>query len=173
MIIIGQEIRFVMKQPRIAGNWANRCSWCNPMMLLTGCQVVIETISNEGKRGLLYISNGEICHAQCGEFEGEEAAYSALNLKTGFFTSLPWVPPKKKTINRSAQMILMEAARKRDEDDNALYNNIKPLFWAGLVLVMLSEFDVTSNDSASIVLNEEDRRVTGAPTSIKKAPSKC
>jgi len=85
------------------------------MMLLSGQSLVLEVMSHEGRRGLLYISNGEICHAKCGGLEGEEALYWALGLRSGSFSTLAWVAPERTTIDRPGQMLLVEAARRRDE----------------------------------------------------------
>jgi CheY-like chemotaxis protein len=85
------------------------------LMTLSGRQVVLEVISREGRRGLLYIDKGEVCHAVCGDLEGEEAVYSCLRFSGGSFVNLPWKKPERTTVNKPAEFLLMEAARQRDE----------------------------------------------------------
>ena len=58
------------------------------MMLLSGQKLVLEVISEQGMRGLLYIASGEISHAVCGGLEGESAVFWALGLRSGSFATL-------------------------------------------------------------------------------------
>ena len=116
MQIVGDEVRSAMSRPRIAGTLGQiDVLDVVQMMLLSGQSLVLEVMSHEGRRGLLYISNGEICHAKCGGLEGEEALYWALGLRSGSFSTLAWVAPERTTIDRPGQMLLVEAARRRDE----------------------------------------------------------
>lgn len=55
--------------------------------------------------------------AQTRESTGSEAAYRALCLKAGFFSTLAWAEPKRTTIDMPGQLLLIEAARKRDEEN--------------------------------------------------------
>ncbi|MBM3299791.1 MAG: DUF4388 domain-containing protein, partial [Deltaproteobacteria bacterium] len=50
-----------------------------------------------------------------GELQGEEALYRCLTFKSGSFSSLPWIAPEKATIKKPGMLLLVEAARKRDE----------------------------------------------------------
>ncbi|MBI5570839.1 MAG: response regulator [Desulfomonile tiedjei] len=116
MQIVGDEVRSALSRPRIAGTLGQiDVLDVVQMMLLSGQSLVLEVMSQEGRRGLLYISNGEVCHAKCGSLEGEEALYWALGLRSGFFSTLAWVAPERTTIDRPGQMLLVEAARRRDE----------------------------------------------------------
>ncbi len=116
MLIVADEIRLTGSRPRIAGTLGQiDILDVVQMMMLSAQQLVLEIISNEGMRCLLYISKGEICHAKCGDMEGESAAYRALSLKSGSFSTLGWVEPERTTIAVSGQLILVEAARRRDE----------------------------------------------------------
>ena len=71
-----------------------------------------------GKRqGQIYISEGEIIHAQAGQLEGEMALYGLLALKGGEFKLQPFAEPARRTISGQYQFLLMEAARLRDEGE--------------------------------------------------------
>jgi len=74
--------------------------------------LVISTGDREGK---IYISEGEIVHAQVGQLQGEMALYGLLALPGGQFTLQPFAEPPRRTVNGQYQFLLMEAARLRDE----------------------------------------------------------
>ena len=117
MQIILQEVRSAVSGPRMAGSLGHvDILDVVQMMLLSGQQLVLEVISPEGNRGLLYISNGQICHARRGALDGEEAAYWALGLRSGFFAAVAWSEPERTSVNKPGETVLMEAARRRDED---------------------------------------------------------
>lgn len=85
------------------------------LLLLSGQKVIAEISSRDGERGLLFVDNGMITHATCSDLEGEAALYRCLSFKGGSFSSLPWRDPKVTTINKPGELILLEAARLRDE----------------------------------------------------------
>jgi len=66
-------------------------------------------------QGLVYVKEGQIIHAQCGERTGEEAFNYLLGLAGGEFDVTTFVDPPNRSINGSWEFLLMEAARKRDE----------------------------------------------------------
>jgi CheY-like chemotaxis protein len=85
------------------------------LIMLSCKRTLLEVISGDGIRGLLYMESGNVCHATCGNLVGEEAFYRCLTFEAGSFSSLPWRPPERITIDRPGEFLLMEAARKRDE----------------------------------------------------------
>lgn len=85
------------------------------LMMLTGRQVIVEVVSRNGDRGLLFVSSGSVIHATCGQLTGEEAFYHCLSFEGGSFANLPWQEPDQLTISRPGEFLLVEAARKRDE----------------------------------------------------------
>ncbi|MFH0821234.1 MAG: response regulator [Pseudomonadota bacterium] len=116
MAIVGEEVWAGMSRPRLAGTLGQiDILEVVQMMMLSGQKLVLEVMSQDGKRGLLYISNGELCHAKTEALEGEAAAYWALSLKAGSFSTLAFAEPKRRTIGEPGYLILMEAARRRDE----------------------------------------------------------
>ncbi len=90
------------------------------LLLLNGQKAVLEVVSRQGVYGLLYIEEGNIRHAVCGELEGESALYKCLTFNGGSFSSQPWRQPEKVTIDKPGQFVLLEAARKRDEIKDSL-----------------------------------------------------
>ncbi len=119
MVIVSQAVRSAISWPRITGSLGRLDIFdVVQMILLSGQELVLEVISRENIRCLLYISNGRICHAKCGSLEGEDAAHLALGLRSGSFVTLPCAEPERTTIDKPAEMVLLEAARKRDEKSN-------------------------------------------------------
>ncbi len=77
-------------------------------------------VSTHTAQGTIIVRDGEIIHAEAGERPGETAFYYLMSLKGGHFNLKPFVEPATRTITGSWEFLLMEAARKRDEDrDNA------------------------------------------------------
>lgn len=78
-------------------------------------------------RGRIYIREGSILHAESAALQGEVALYSLLALRGGQFNLLPFVEPSRQTISGNWEMLLMEAARINDE-------NQQPMETAGTAL---------------------------------------
>jgi CheY-like chemotaxis protein len=89
------------------------------LLLFNSRKVVLEIASRSGSSGSIYIDKGEIRHAECEGLEGEKALFKCLTFKGGSFSSHPWRRPKRNTIRRSGQALLIEAARQRDEMRNS------------------------------------------------------
>lgn len=73
-------------------------------------------IYNESVLGRVYIEDGQLVHAVCGEMMGEKALYKLLSLLGGSFELAQFEHPQEKTLSGSWEMLLMEAARVRDEN---------------------------------------------------------
>jgi CheY-like chemotaxis protein len=65
--------------------------------------------------GLIYIEDGQIIHACCGEQTGEPAFYALLAAKGGEFRLKPFEEPPARSLSGQWEFLLMEAARRRDE----------------------------------------------------------
>ena len=72
-------------------------------------------ISTSHASGSVFIQDGQIVHAQVGELAGEEAFNHLMTLAGGNFTLKPFSEPPARTISGSWELLLMEAARIRDE----------------------------------------------------------
>jgi CheY-like chemotaxis protein len=78
----------------------------------------ILTVSTGNRRGQIYINEGSIIHAECGQLQGEMALYGLLGLSGGEFTIHPFTEPSRRTISGQYEFLLMEAARLRDENSS-------------------------------------------------------
>ncbi len=72
-------------------------------------------VSKGAQQGTIYIWDGEIVHAVCGQITGEEAFYTILGWKSGGFETLDGGVSEVATIKKSYEFLLMEAARRADE----------------------------------------------------------
>lgn len=77
-------------------------------------------ISAGSVRGAVYVKDGQIIHAQCGNRSGEDAFNYLLSLSGGEFDVKPFTAPPAQSITGSWEFLLMEAARKRDEEGGAI-----------------------------------------------------
>jgi hypothetical protein len=88
-------------------------------LLLSGRKTVLEITSALGTIGALYVCDGKIMHASCGLLTGEAALYRLLSFREGTFKHLPWITECEYSIDKPGEYVLMEAARKRDENWSA------------------------------------------------------
>jgi CheY-like chemotaxis protein len=66
--------------------------------------------------GAIFVREGQIVHAQCGNRTGEDAFNYLLGLTGGEFDVQPFTAPPTQSISGSWEFLLMESARKRDEE---------------------------------------------------------
>jgi CheY-like chemotaxis protein len=73
-------------------------------------------VKTKQAQGAIYIESGQIIHAEVGDRSGEEAFNYLMALAGGEFNLRPFAQPKTRSISAQWEFLLMEAARKRDED---------------------------------------------------------
>jgi CheY-like chemotaxis protein len=73
-------------------------------------------VYNQNVLGRIYIEDGQLVHAVAGEIKGEPALYRLLSLPGGSFELAQFEPPPEKTLAGQWEMLLMEAARVKDEN---------------------------------------------------------
>ena len=73
-------------------------------------------VRNPEASGEIYIEAGVITHAAVGQFTGEQAFRRLLSLKGGEFQLKPFKAPAQRTITEGWEFLLLEAARKADEE---------------------------------------------------------
>ena len=72
-------------------------------------------VYNQSVLGRIYIEDGQLVHAVAGDVTGEPALYSLLSLPGGSFELAQFEAPPEKTLAGQWEMLLMEAARVKDE----------------------------------------------------------
>lgn len=78
----------------------------------SGCFVLSNDSNEEGR---IFLNDGTIIHAVCGELKGEDAIYSLAIWDKGSFTFQIGEETQERTITKRNTNILMEVARKLDE----------------------------------------------------------
>jgi len=73
-------------------------------------------ITRDGERGIIYLNEGEIVHAECGEHKGTEAFYKILSWQEGEFISNIGTTPPIQTIYQNWEHLLVEAMRRNDDN---------------------------------------------------------
>jgi DNA-binding response OmpR family regulator len=72
-------------------------------------------ITRNGEKGVIYLNEGEIIHAECGEQKGTDAFYKILSWQEGEFLSNLGVTAPVQTIYQNWEHLLVEAMRQNDE----------------------------------------------------------
>jgi two-component system, chemotaxis family, protein-glutamate methylesterase/glutaminase len=72
-------------------------------------------VAKDDRIGTIFIVDGEIVHAACEDFVGEEAFYRILGWQTGSFESIEVLRMPQRTIHNNYHYLIMEAARRVDE----------------------------------------------------------
>jgi CheY-like chemotaxis protein len=73
-------------------------------------------IRNQKLRGQIYIETGSITHAVAGSLVGEKAFHQLLSMTGGEFQLKPFQAPAQRTVHGGWEFLLLEAARRSDED---------------------------------------------------------
>lgn len=77
-------------------------------------------ISNNDDQATIFLDEGTVVHAICGEKIGEEAVYQVLGWREGAFSLDMGVTTSEKTIERSCNGLLLKGAQLLDESKGAL-----------------------------------------------------
>jgi DNA-binding response OmpR family regulator len=86
-------------------------------ILLSGKKTVVEVQSTRGETCRLFFRNGNIVHATCADYEGEAAFFRCVYFQGGTLTNLPWETPDQESVEARGEYLLMEAARRRDDEN--------------------------------------------------------
>ena len=88
------------------------------MCCSSGISTVIQVRKNRTV-GMVFVEEGEIIHADCGETEGINAFYEIFSWQSGSFETLGDVAVPKNTIDKNWQYLIMEGHRRMDETQAA------------------------------------------------------
>lgn len=72
-------------------------------------------VEQGGKSGHLFFRDGDLVHAQLGDFEGKDAFARVLAWGGGTFRAEPKVTTTRQTLHESFQFLLLDALRLQDE----------------------------------------------------------
>jgi hypothetical protein len=74
------------------------------------------SVENKGDRGILYLAEGQIVHAESGQETGEEALYQLLKWEEGRFHIEKEVSAPARSIEQPWTAVLMQAMQRIDEE---------------------------------------------------------
>ncbi|MCB0164339.1 MAG: DUF4388 domain-containing protein [Anaerolineae bacterium] len=80
-------------------------------------------IEHNGQQASLFFNEGTVQHATQGQLIGEEAVYDILTWQEGDFTLEMGIAPPEVTITRSWSGLLLEGARRLDEESHLSTND--------------------------------------------------
>lgn len=80
----------------------------------------VELVPSVGERGALAFTDGQVVYAECNELRGEDAFYVLAGQQEGFFRIHYGVEPDEKNIDKPSMFLLLEAARKADEESEGV-----------------------------------------------------
>lgn len=78
------------------------------------------TITRDGQHSQIWFEKGEIIDAECGTLKGEPAIYRILNFERGQVLADFHSEPRQRTIELPGNVLLLEAARRKDESARLL-----------------------------------------------------
>ncbi len=84
-------------------------------MNVLGRMVAALVVTRGDERGVLYFSDGNVIHAECGSLMGDEAFYRILQWEDGKFEFRKGERPDQESITRGWQSLLLEGMRRKDE----------------------------------------------------------
>jgi predicted regulator of Ras-like GTPase activity (Roadblock/LC7/MglB family) len=76
-------------------------------------------IEHSGQQAVLYFEDGNVAHAMLGDQTGEDVVYQILRWEDGSFDVEAGIKPPRTTITRSWSGLLLEGARRLDENEQA------------------------------------------------------
>ncbi len=102
-------------------------------------------LSKGKERGTVFVADGNVTHARCGELKGEEAVFRLLSWNNGGFLVETGVAVDVRSITMSTSTILLEAFKRIDEEnrwkppaavepiEDAEMSTLKVLFDQGII----------------------------------------
>ena len=85
-------------------------------VLNMGNKTALVYLAKGDEEGKVFVQNGNVVHAFCANYEGEDALYYLLRWKDGRFDVEPEVPSPHKSIDLPMEGLLLEGMRRMDEN---------------------------------------------------------
>ncbi len=114
-------------------------------------------VTTAEQEGMLFFKNGAVVHAMCDQASGEEAFFKIIAFNDGTLQNIRGVEPPIKSINKSLESLLFEAAVRndeaapqqgRDEDDRDLLATLEDLDTGDIIAPLEDETEDALTDSA-------------------------
>ena len=115
------------------------------------------------QKGTIYINDGEIVHAACGNVTGENAFYNILAWQSGSFETINAAPPLEHTIEKNYTYLLLEAARRFDMKTEAEDPISERARWEG---TLSTDEQTGHNDSLRVLIVDDSPTMCKILTNI-------
>jgi len=109
-------------------------------------------VAKSPHQGIIYIEDGDVVHAVCGVTTGEEAFYTILGWASGSFETIDATHDGDHTVDKSHEFLLMEAARRADEEEDADDPDAMPLTDDGMVATSDERLKVLLVDDSTLMV---------------------
>lgn len=90
------------------------------LLCLSRSDVLIR-LESSLRAGSIQVRSGQVCHAEADGLWGEDAFYEMVRWETGHFEMQPLMEYGSNTIKRPLEHLLIEALRRRDERESAVW----------------------------------------------------
>ena len=84
------------------------------------------TFRSDGSYGYIFLQQGQVLHAVCGNVEGDEAVYQMLTWAPGMYVMNEDILPQHRTITLTWEQLLFEGARRADVGEVAPHS-VEPI----------------------------------------------
>ncbi len=75
-------------------------------------------LQKEEQKGYIFVESGQVVHSSMDNLSGEEAFFSLLAWRKGYFQFIPRLAPPVKNIGAPIEYLLLEGARRMDEQQS-------------------------------------------------------
>lgn len=107
------------------------------IIILSGKQKLISVTDKITQQtGKLFIKNGNIIHAETGKFSGQEAFNAIMIMRNGAFSEINWYDPEKETISIPSTLLLQDAVKIIEQDNNPASGEKDVKAIAGKILIV-------------------------------------
>jgi two-component system chemotaxis response regulator CheB len=131
------------------------------MCCLAGASICVR-VRQDQEQGTLYIQDGDIVHAECGPVSGVQAFFMILGWPSGQFETLDAPPVSNPTIKEPCQFLLMEAARRADEQAQLFVpSHDEPAVQKRLRVLIVDDSAIMSKILTSMLMADPGIEVVG------------
>ncbi|OEU67570.1 MAG: hypothetical protein BA867_03885 [Desulfobacterales bacterium S5133MH16] len=137
------------------------------------------SVSKGSEKGIIYIQDGDIIHAECEDSVGENAFYEIMAWEGGSFETMGVVAAQETTIDKNYQYLLLEvvrmadekAVKKDDEDENEEKINIS-LPHENIRVLIVDDSPMMCKILSDIIESDEEMEVAGTAGNGEEALKK-
>jgi two-component system chemotaxis response regulator CheB len=128
------------------------------------------SVMKDSQQGNIFIKDGKIVHAVCGNMTGEKAFYNIVAWQSGSFETINAASPLEHTIEKSHNYLLLEAARLSDLKTEAENPALEQVRWEDYLEDAVNADEQTElNDSLRVLIVDDSPTMCKILTNILTA----